>query len=440
MYLKITKSGGYEYLRIVHSYWENGKAKQKAIANLGRLDILKQSGQLKQLGKKFLSLAGSDLPTIDELEETDRFCYGDIIYKKLWDKYRFPGLLQRIVKDKNIEYDFIHTVYLLVLDRLLTPGSKLSCYQKQGKYIGVDDVKLHHLYRCLDVLSEAKNRIEQSIFERQKDLFHMSVDIVFYDVTTFHFESNRADEFKDFGFSKAGKFNEVQVVMGLLIDMEGNPIGYDLFPGNTFDGKTLLATLEALKERFSIRQLIFVADKGINSKQNLHLIKEAGYDYIVSARIKNSSKKVKSAIFSSRDYHQTSSSEGDGINFKYKVLKDHEFSYRDENGKTHQLDDNLITTWSAKRAHKDSLDRQRQIRKAQKAIDAKNKLNSKKGYQKYIATVGENMVVGIDEERIAQDALWDGYYGMQCSEKKLAASIVIDAYQQLWKIEIHFEY
>ncbi|UCE04475.1 MAG: IS1634 family transposase [bacterium] len=438
MYLKITKSGGYEYLRIVRSYWENGKAKQQAIANLGRLDILKQQGQLKQLGKKFLSLDGSDLPTIDELEETNRFCYGDIIYKTLWDKYRFPMMLSRLIKDKNIEYDFIQTVYLLVLDRLLNPGSKLASFQKQGKYIGVENVKLHHLYRCLDILSEAKNEIEQSIFERQKDLFHMSVDIVFYDVTTFHFESNRADDFKEFGFSKAGKFNEVQVVMGLLIDMDGNPIGYDLFPGDTFDGKTLLATLSALKQRFSIRKLIFVADKGINSKQNLHLIKEAGYDYIVSARIKNSSNKVKAAIFSSQDYQCLPSTEGDELNFKYKVIKDHKFTYRDDHGQSYQLLDNLIITWSAKRAHKDSLDRDRQIRKAQKAIDLKNKLNSKKGYQKYIATEGENIVVGLDEERIAQDALWDGYYEMQTSERNLAATVVIEAYQQLWKIEESF--
>jgi transposase len=356
----------------------------------------------------------------------------------LWDKYRFPAILNRLIKNKNIEYDFILTVYVLVLDRLLTPGSKLACFEKQGKYIGVDDVKLHHLYRCLDVLSEIKNTIEQSIFERQKDLFHMSVDIVFYDVTTFHFESNRADEFKDFGFSKAGKFNEVQVVMGLLIDMEGNPIGYDLFPGNTFDGKTLLVTLEALKHRFSIRRLIFVADKGINSKQNLHLIKQAGYDYIVSTRIKNSSNKVKAAIFSAEDYQPVPSNEDKELNFKYKVITDHTFKYRDDHGKSHQLHDHLIITWSANRADKDRLDRQRQIRKAQKAIDCQNKLNSKKGYQKYIATIGENRVIGLDGERIEQDALWDGYYGMQCSETNLDATIVIDAYQQLWKIEDSF--
>ncbi len=270
MFLKVTKSGAYEYLRLVHSYWEHGKPKQQVIANLGRLDLLKQNGQLRRLGKKFLALDGIEAPTLDDIEELNRLCYGDIVYKKLWDKYKFSSLLSKVVSTKKIQYDFVNTVYLLVIDRLLNPRSKLACFQRQENYLNISDVKLQHLYRCLDMLADAKVAIETSIFDRQKDLFHASMDVVFYDVTTFHFESNRADDLRDFGFSKAGKFNEVQVVMGLIIDLDGNPIGYDLFPGNTFDGNTLLDALAALKQRFSIRKLIFVADKAINSKKNLH--------------------------------------------------------------------------------------------------------------------------------------------------------------------------
>jgi len=438
MFFKVTKSKGYQYLRIVCSYWEDGKSKQHVIANLGRLDILKQQGQLHRLGKQLLALDGTDVPTLDELEERARLCYGDIVYKKLWDKYQFTPILAGVLKDKKIQYDFWQTVYLLVIDRLLNPRSKLACFEKQGKYINIEDVQLQHLYRCLDVLSAAKTAIETSIFERQKDLFHMAVDVVFYDVTTFHFESNRADDFKEFGFSKAGKFNEVQVVMGLLIDMEGNPIGYDLFPGNTFDGNTLLEALAALKQRFSIRKLIFVADKAINSKKNFHLIKAAGYEYIVSARLKSSSKKIKNEIFGSQGYHCLTADQTGDTTFKYKVLKDHKFSYRDEHGSTQQLLDNLIITWSWERAQRDRKERKRQIDKAQKMIDKNNKLDAKKGYQRYIATEGEHTVVGLDEERVAEDALWDGYYGIQTSETNLDAKAVIEAYQQLWKIEESF--
>jgi len=439
MFLKITKSNGYQYVRIVRSYWKDGKSRQQVVLNLGRLDILKQAGQLKRLGKQLLALDGEDIPTLDELEELSRLCYGDIVYKKLWDKYQFTAILTGVIKDKRIQYDFLQTAYLLVVDRLLNPRSKLACFKRQGKYINIEDVKLQHLYRSLDLLAEAKTSLETTIFDRQKDLFHQSVDVVFYDVTTFHFESNRADELKEFGFSKAGKFNEVQVLMGLLIDMEGNPIGYDLFPGNTFEGNTLLDALSALKQRFSIRKIIFVADKALNSKKNLHLIKAAGYDYIVSARLKNSSKKITKELFKSQDYHSLTVDQTTGeVTFKYKVLKDHRFSYRDEQGSTHQLTDNLIITWSADRAQRDCKDRERQIAKAQKMIDKQHKIGAKKGYQRYIATEGEHKVVGLDEARIAEDALWDGYYGIQTSETNLDATAVIEAYHQLWKIEQSF--
>jgi transposase len=438
MFLKITKSNGYQYVRIVRSHWKDGKSRQQVVVNLGRLDILKQQGQLKRLGKQLLALDGTDVPTLDELEELDRLCYGDIVYKKLWDRYQFTAILAGVIQDKKIQYDFLQTAYLLVIDRLLNPRSKLACFKRQGKYIHIDDVQLQHLYRSLDLLAEAKTALETTIFDRQKDLFHLSVDVVFYDVTTFHFESSRADDLKEFGFSKAGKFNEVQVVMGLLIDMEGNPIGYDLFPGNTFEGHTLLDALAALKQRFSIRKLIFVADKAINSSKNLHLIKAAGYDYIVSARLKNSSTKIKDAIFCSQDYHCLTTDQTGNTTFKYKVLTDHKVSYRDEQGSTHQLTDNLIITWSSERAQRDGQDRQRQIDKAQQMIDKHHKVGAKKGYQRYIATEGEHQVVGVDEARIAEDALWDGYYGIQASETNLDATVVIEAYHQLWKIEESF--
>jgi len=439
MFLKISKSNGYQYVRIVRSYWKDGKSRQQVIANLGRLDILKQQGQLKRLGKKLLALDGTDVPTLDELEELNRLCYGDIVYKKLWDKYQFTQILSGEIKDKRIQYDFLQTVYLLVIDRLLHPRSKLACFQRQGKYINIADIPLHHLYRSLDLLAEAKAALERSIFDRQRDLFHQSVDVVFYDVTTFHFESNRADDLKEFGFSKAGKFNEVQVVMGLLIDMDGNPIGYDLFPGNTFDGNTLLEALAALKQRFSIRRLIFVADKAINSNKNLHLIKAAGYDYIVSARLKNSSKKIKSELFDGQDYQEITVDQTTGeVTFRYKVLKDHRVSYRDEQGSTHQLTDNLIIAWSSERSQRDRRERERQIAKAEKMIEKKGKLDTKKGYQRYIATEGENKVIGLDEARIAEDAMWDGYYGIQTSETELDATAVMEAYHLLWKIEESF--
>ena len=109
MFFKVTNSKGYRYVRLIRSYWKDGKSRQEVVLNLGRLDILKQQGQLKRLGKQLLALDGTDVPTLDELEELDRLCYGDIVYKKLWDKYHFTEILGGVIKDKKIQYDFFQT-------------------------------------------------------------------------------------------------------------------------------------------------------------------------------------------------------------------------------------------------------------------------------------------------------------------------------------------
>jgi transposase len=168
----------------------------------------------------------------------------------------------------------------MAVSHLLAPSSKLACYNNQDRYFSAGSVGLNDLYRSLDILAGAKETIETKIFDTNANLFNLSVDVVFYDATTFSFSSVIADGLKDYGFSKSGKPGKVQVVMGLLIDCYGRPIGYELFPGNTFDGKTLSAALDSLERRFGIRKVIIVADKGIASKVNLKQITDKGYSYI----------------------------------------------------------------------------------------------------------------------------------------------------------------
>jgi transposase len=111
-----------------------------------------------------------------------------------------------------------------------------------------------------------KRKLEDYLFNKEKSLFNVNVDVVFYDVTTFRFENIRKDTLRDFGFSKENRVNEVQVILGLLIDRTGRPIGYELFPGNTFEGKTLEASLDKLSERFGIRRVIIVIEQRIKLK------------------------------------------------------------------------------------------------------------------------------------------------------------------------------
>lgn len=275
----------------------------------------------------------------------------------------------------------------------------------------------------------------------------MNVDVVFYDVTTFSFESVRDDGFRDFGFSKDNKINEVQIVMGLLVDSEGRPIGYELFPGNTLDSKTLELSLEKLSKRFSIRQVVIVADRGLNSKINLKRIKDKGYDYIVASRLKKMNNRVLREVFNPEGYvplkpsfmaSDKVSKDADEI-FWYKII-DHVNQFKDENKNLCKLDEKLIITYSSKRAQKDKADRQRLVEKARKLLDepAKIKASNKRGGKRFIRHESENDRFYLDEDAISKDERFDGYYAIQTSRADMNAEMVLDAYHTLWKIEESF--
>jgi hypothetical protein len=304
MFIKITKSKGIKYLNIAEGYRENGKVKHRNITGLGRLDNLIDSGSLETMGLKLLALAGkissSGFP--EGTSEGELYNYGYIAYKKLWNKLKLNALFSRIEeKHSRLQYNLNNVAFLTSMQRLVDPKSKKATYEGQSFYWGMPAVKLETIYRSLEVLADNKERIETHLFENTKRI-RGTMDVIFYDVTTFAFQSVKQDALRDFGFSKDQKFKEVQVVLGLFIDANGLPIGYDLFPGNTFDGKTLIPALNQLKNKFNIRRVIIVADRGINSKINLYEIKKAGYEYIVAARLKNMNAAVKKAIFDSVVY------------------------------------------------------------------------------------------------------------------------------------------
>jgi transposase len=316
--------------------------------------------------------------------------------------------------------------------------SKLSAHGHQKTYFRMLDIPLHHLYRALDQLAERKEELEAGLYDCNYVRVNKQVDVVFYDVTTIHFESVEQDELRDFGFSKNGKFNEVQVVMGMITDSRGLPVGYELFKGNTFDGKTLLAALANIKKRFGINRVIIVADRGINSKNNLNLIKEAGYDYIVAAKLKNASAALQEKALSDDGFIPVTDKEGN-ITLRYKTME-HENIFTDEDGVKHIFAENLVVSYSPQRAGKDRADRERLVEKAKKLLQNPEliKSSNKRGGKKYINQNQTKMEFSLAEEKIGQDARFDGFYAIQTSQKSMSAKEVMEAYSMLWKIEESF--
>jgi transposase len=282
-------------------------------------------------------------------------------------------------------------------------------------------------------LSEGKEYIESELFKQRKSLFNQSVDVVFYDVTTFYFESVKADGFKEFGFSKDSKFKEVQVVLGLLVDGNGVPIGYELFPGNTFEGKTLERSLLKLKERFKIKEVIIVSDRAMGNKENLFSILENGYDYIIGMKARSQKEAIKEEILDLPGYKFDKS-----LGLSYKVIEGYERWVQTSEGRK-ILKENLLCTWSEKRAEKDQKDRMRLIEKARKMISNKGPIIDKRGAKKYIKTERRlSSARGLDMEKIKEDSGWDGFYVIETNKKNLTHEQILAAYHNLWKIEESF--
>jgi len=242
-----------------------------------------------------------------------------------------------------------------------------------------------------------------------------NIGVVFYDMTTIYFESSQPDELRMTGFSKEGKHQHPQILLGLLIGSNGYPIGYEIFEGNTFEGHTLIPVMERFSRRFDLGKPIVVADAGLLSNDNINALEESGYEYILGARIKNESKQIIDQI------HKSEFTDGGII-----VIK--------KQGQT-----KLFVSFSNKRAEKDHFNRERGLKRLEKSLSAgkltKSNINNK-GYNKYLKMEG-NISIEIDYEKFEKDANWDGLKGY-LTNTNLSGKQVIDEYNNLWMIEKAF--
>lgn len=444
MIVQVYTNRGNKYVRVVHSYRdsETNKPKMKVIKNYGNLEkLLKQDKNFlekleKEIKEKNERLKESTIDKIKKIETNNfekeglvRKNYGYLVYEKMWQELGISRWIKDIKTRSKIEIEEI--LKQLVFQRLLTPSSKKSAYDHRENYVDFrNDLILEDYYRVLDIIYDEKEKLEKHLNSTLKKKFNRELNVVLYDVTTYYFESVKKDEIKGFGFSKDNKVNQVQVVMGLLIDNNGIPVGYELYPGNTSEFSTLYPVIKNLKEKYKLKKVIVAADRGLNSGKNLLLLKELGLDYVMAYKLKGAKKEIKEKLFE------------DGYTiekeFKYKLIE-HVKEIRVA-GKAEKIQDNLLLGYSEKRAKKDKADRQRLLDKADKLLNNPSMMKQelKKGGKKFIKVTKGNLDIELDVKQIEEAEKMDGFFAIEYSQKELTGREVREIYGSLWKIEDSF--
>ena len=181
---------------------------------------------------------------------------------------------------------------------MLFRSSKLKTTDYLFKHKGLS-IDVESIYRYLDKLnSKQKEQIQKISYEHTLQVLQNEMSLVFYDVTTLYFEIEQEDELRKTGFSKEGKHQQPQIILGLLVSTGGYPLAYEMFEGNKFEGHTMLPVIEAFKIRYNLKGLVVIADAGLMSNDNITELQSKNYQYIIGARIKNEAKIIQQQILS----------------------------------------------------------------------------------------------------------------------------------------------
>ena len=347
-----------------------------------------------------------------EIEETERF-FGNIDSVLLNGTQLLLGQVYDSIGFNRIDDEVLRH---LVIARVSQPMSKLATVEYLKSYYD-EDVDLNRIYRYMDRLYNSQQELVQQVsVEHTRKILGGRIGLVFYDVSTLYFETDRTDALREPGFSKDGKTAESQVVLGLLVSEGGYPLSYSLFNGSQYEGYTMIPVIDDFRQRFGLGEdLVVVADSGLMNEDNVSLLRSAGYKYIIGARIKNEKKDVKDWILG-------------------HVKKDG--CYIECN---HNDGDRLVVGYSEARAKKDAYNRSRGVARLRKAYSSgrltKDQVN-RRGYNKFLE-ISKDVQVSICEDKITEDEKWDGLKGY-VTNTDLDADRVVAQYHELWVVERAF--
>jgi len=371
---------------------------------------------------------------LKKLKEEQRVVLG--VHEVLGEVYNTLGFNKLLgARRKSSEKKLFH----ITMARLANPASKRATVRDLAQDFGTQ-INLSSVYRMMDHIDEKViDKSRMLAYESATKLIGGKLELVFYDCTTLYFESFSEDDLRRNGFSKDLKFNQPQIVLGLVATSEGLPIDYEVFPGNTFEGNTVERAIDQIREKYNIDKVVFVADSAMIKIPNQAYFEKNGLHYIIAARMRNMSNGWKKKILTPvNEFASTENTDST----TYDRIREWDYSGTWKNPETKEkvdLSRRLIVTYSEKRARKDKHDRDNGVAKLRKKLKDNKNLKSylsNSGYKRFLEVENDTDLI-LNEEKIEQAARWDGLHGVVTNipAGQMNMEDVANRYREQWQIE-----
>lgn len=470
MYLNImnNKKTGKTTLSIRKGYRDsNGKVKHSTVKNLGNLDVLKlqfddpishfknvvakMNEEEKQNNLPITMSFDKNEKLIENTDNSKNFGYSAL--SKIYHELNIDKFIKTKFQTRKFsEYKINNIMKLLVFARALFPDSKKSTYENKNIFFENTDFSLKEVYNALTYIFPFKKQLQSYIYDHIQEQYKPNNEAIYYDVTNYYFEIDDNDDFRKKGVCKEHRPNPI-VQMGLFMDSLGLPMCYDLFEGNTNDCLTLKPMVQELQKNYNVGKVIIVADKGLNTGNNIAYNKAIGNGYVMSLSVRGANADLRDYVLNEDGYIYNE----DKTYKKKSRLSPREImiTTKDKNGKTvrtkQNVDEKQVVFWSADYAKRAKAERQPAIDKAKDLIGNIQKYNKKNcvGASKYVKHLVFDKKTGeiieaksqlyLDEDKIAEEEKLDGYYMIVSSEFDRTDDEIIDIYRGLWRIEETFK-
>lgn len=417
----------YEYLQIVHSYRDGGKPRQRVLATLGRRDALVASGALDGLVTSLARFSErvrvvEGVRTLGLRARTTKSWGPALVFGRLWERQGVPDVLRRLAASRKFSFDVERTAFAMALQRLCAPGSDLqgSAWVRTVEARGFDALELQHLYRTCGFLHDVRERLEQDLYFRDRDLFSEGLDLIFVDTTSTYVYRDTETDWRKRGYSRDRRGDLPQFVLCVAVDRDGWPIAWEIFPGNTADKPALRRVVEILRERFKIRRAVVVADRGMIAKDTIALLtesQEAPFDFILGCRMRRQKEVSEEVLARAGRYHAVA----DNLDVK-EVLVD---------GRRY------VVCRNPQEMEKDRAAREALLAKLETTLASHGPkaVVGNRGFKRFLKVAKGS--VSIDRTAVDADARLDGKFVLR-TNTVIPADEVAKTYKGLWRVERTF--